>query len=393
MHNIRRLNLLLFGIAVAILFVVFNQWFKPSLISSGDLWPFANSMYEARSLPLSAWDPFGNNGFGGFSGPFLWIHLNFALPITLIGQFLGLSWVWVVKVGYLIPFLILSFITPIVLYKKLFHTSKFYLLAGLIYTLNTYILMIVGGGQVAGIGMAYALAPLVLFFWIRLIESQKFDIPKSLSFALITSLQIMYDLRIAYITLATLGIYLLFKINKKNLKSIILNSLLAGVGVALLNAYWLVPSLVVHQDPFSTLGSEYSSLDAVRFFSFAKIENTLSLLHANWPENIFGMTTFLKPEFLLIPILAFSSLLFLPKDKTQKRNILFLATIALVGTFIAKGTQDPFGFVYIALFENFPGFVLFRDPTKWMVCIALAYTILIPYSIETIYKYLKIKFK
>ena len=390
MSKLTKALLVLCGVVILI---VFRNWFTPGLITAGDLWPFSGAMYQERDLPLKAWDQFANNGFGSFSGPFLWIHLNFAIPITIFGQLLGQSWSWIERIGYFLPFLIICPTSSILLYKKIFPKSALYPIAGLLYLLNTYILMIIGGGQIAGIGMAYALAPLVLLFWIRLIEGKSFQFTKSLPFALLVSLQLMYDLRITYVTLAITGIYFLFSVSRKNIRPILLNSILAGVATLLLNAYWLVPSIFIHQDPFSTLGSEYSSLDAVRFFSFAKIENTISLLHPNWPENIFGMTSFLKPEFLLLPILAFSSLLFLPEDKLQRKNILFLATVALIGIFLAKGTQEPFSIIYINLFKNFPGFVLFRDPTKWMVAICIAYTLLIPHTLDSVYSKLKEKYK
>lgn len=386
----------LVGIALLVVLVIvtiFNPWFGKEMITAGDFWPFANGMYMGRSLPLSAWDPFANNGFGSFSGPFLWILLNFAVPITFFGNILGMPWENIQRLAYLYPFLIICFVSPVLLFRKISPHTKGSMFAGVIYLLNTYILMIVGGGQIAGVGMGYALAPLVIILWMRVVECSRFDVARVLTLALTLSVQIMYDLRLAYITIFLLGVYFLFKANKKNVKLYIAELLTITFVVLLLNAYWIIPSLVVQQNPFSTLGDEYSSIDAVRFFSFAKLENSIALLHPNWPENVFGKTSFMKPEFLIIPLLAFASLLFLPKEKDTRKNVLFMLTVALIGVFLAKGTQDPGGNIYVFLFEKVPGFVLFRDPTKWILCIAIAYSILIPYSVSAIVQSFKNKLK
>ena len=132
----------------------------------------------------------------------------------------------------------------------------------------------------------------------------------------------------------------------------------------------------------------YEKADWVRFLSFADFSNAFSLLHPNWPENIFGKTYFMRPEFLIIPILAFVSLFFVNRltNLQTKKNILFFTFLALIGAFLAKGSNPPFGEVYLWLFNNFPGMNLFRDPTKFYVLVALSYSVLIPFSVTEIYK-------
>ncbi len=300
--------------------------------------------------------------------------------------------------------------------------------------------MIVGGGQM-GIAMAYALAPLVLYLFIKNIDffnssenNSQFSILnfKLPVFAgLLFSLQIVFDLRIAYITLAAVAAYAVLSIMNhvlsiKTLKEKILSTLylilytflVPGIVVFLLNAFWVLPTLLSRRNPIEDLGLAYSSLEAVKFFSFAKFENTLSLLHPNWSENIFGKVGFLKPEFLILPILAFSSLLFVTNSKLKTQNskiintqgvtsfpplrwnslaprknqgvtIMFFALLGLIGAFLAKGANEPFGGVYLWLFDNFPGFIMFRDPTKWYTLVAISYSILIPFSVWKIYDFLK----
>ncbi len=68
------------------------------------------------------------------------------------------------------------------------------------------------------------------------------------------------------------------------------------------------------------VGSNVTSVAAVQFFSFAKLDNAIALLHPNWPENIFGKVSFFRSEFLLLPIIAFSPLLFLFRTKIKKKE-------------------------------------------------------------------------
>jgi hypothetical protein len=160
----------------------------------------------------------------------------------------------------------------------------------------------------------------------------------------------------------------------------------------LLNAFWVLPVLTLGSNPLDQLGEAYNTVDALKFFSFAKFENSLSLLHPNWPENIFGKTFFMRPEFLLIPLIAFSSLFFV-KNKKTSRTILFFTALSLLGAFLGKGSNEPFGFIYVWLFENLPGFVMFRDSTKWYLLTALSYCILIPFAVYNLSMIFKQKLK
>src|SRR4030042_1446903 len=66
----------------------------------------------------------------------------------------------------------------------------------------------------------------------------------------------------------------------------------------------------------------------------------------------------------------------------RQHRIFFLVLLGLTGAFLAKGAQEPFGRIYNLMFANIPGFILFRDPTKFYVLTALSYAVLIPLTIE-----------
>jgi hypothetical protein len=287
------------------------------------------------------------------------------------------------------------------LFHYLFPKNNFYLFSVLVFIFNTYALMLAQGEIF--LALAYALAPVVLMICFKIAENRKqiASIKYSIVAGLLLSAQIVFDPRIAYVTIFAAALYLVLsiKFSKKTIPHTpysILYALVIPLGItALIHAFWIIPAVLHGGNPVEALGTAHSAVGAVNYLSFAKLENTISLLQPNWPENIFGKVSFMKPEFLLLPILAFASMLFINKlkDKKEKLYILFFAFLGLVGAFLSKGTNDPFGGIYLWLFKYFPGFIMFRDPTKFYLLIVLSYSILIPFSIWGIYDFLKLKLK
>jgi hypothetical protein len=379
-------NITLFILFILFILWIFKSWFISSVISAGDLRVFYSSMFKDYFLYPYAWDWQQSNGLGGFSSSFGWFTLDISLPL-FIGRIFHLNWSTIERVFYFFPFLILCIASSIALFKKLFQSNKFYLLAAFIYLLNTYILMMVGGGQIVGISLAYAIIPLVFRQFLILIEQQEKSklLYQAILAGVLFALLIFFDLRFAYMLLAAVGFYFILLV-RQNWKYVWSYFILSFGIAGLLHIFWILPVLLSHQNPAEALGGAYNSLASVTYFSFAKFENSISLLHPNWPENIFGKVYFMRPEFLLVPILAFLSLFFInKKDKCESKNVLFFALLGLLGAFLAKGANDPFGGVYVWMFAHMPGFVMFRDPSKWYTLVAISYSILIPFTVWKIY--------
>jgi len=83
---------------------------------------------------------------------------------------------------------------------------------------------------------------------------------------------------------------------------------------------------------------------------------------------------------LLIPILSFSVFLF-NKDKKRKKEIIFFGFIALLGIFLTKQGDKPWPTVYEWLYNNFPGFNLFREASKLYLLTAIGYAGLLGYGL------------
>src|SRR3989344_4677914 len=190
----------LFGLAVFSLFlIVFRQWFLSPVIASGDNWYFFKPMFNNHFIYPYSWYEIGGLGEQGFA----FINVNMIAGSVLgLGKVLGLGWEIVARLFFYIPFIVLSFLSSVLLIKKLFPENHFWYLAPVIFGLNSYILMMTGGGQIIT-GLSYGLSPVTLYLFIRLIElreNKRALINLTISSALLLALQAILDLRIAFVT-------------------------------------------------------------------------------------------------------------------------------------------------------------------------------------------------
>ncbi len=326
--------------------------------SAGDA-PF----YFPEMIRRLGWLPVlwrADEGFGANHGFRLWYDYTLQLVIKILSS-VGFTWWWIDK------FLWVGAV-GVALYGaytlgKHFLKKPYAYLVPFVYVANTYFLLLFSGGQL-GVAWGYALTPIVLASFMEHAGIAK----RGLLFALLC----LADLRLAYLAAGAI-IFWSLCFAKKKFSFIVPFLIAAGI-----NAFWILPAVLTGGAGVGGLDNELTNPGMLRFLSFADFPHALSFLHPNWPENLFGKIYFLQPEFLVVPVIAFSSLLF--KDK----KIRFFAFLALTGSFLAKGVQEPFGFIYQWAFTHIPGFVMFRDPTKFYVSIALGYSVLIPFALERI---------
>lgn len=386
-------RIIFFGVIAIILFTV-SKWFFYGYKAGYDSLFYFTESYTLYSHYPYAWSTFREAGFGGTFIPLLWGYAINGFIITLLGSFLKLDWLYIETIAFYIPFLVLAFASSRYFAFKTLTDKTFASFSALIYSVNSYILMVMSGGQVH-FGLAYAIAPFVLYQFIAITNGNRSRLLfSSLVTGVLLTIQMMLDLRVAYMVFLAGLFYFLFCLviardqkMKDLLSRFIFAFLIPATASLLLLAYWVLPSFFVGGNPVDQLGAGYANVaPGVRFFSFATLENTISLMHPNWPDNIFGKVGFMRAEFLLLPILAFAALLFIDKkQKSEKKYILFFAFIGLIGAFLAKGANEPFGEFYIFLIENVPGFSAFRDSTKWYILIALSYAVLVPFTLQKLY--------
>lgn len=349
---------------------IYKSWFILSgTLSSGD-WPylFLENIKEFSFFP----DPH-----------YLWLGPYYQWTSKIFVEYLHIPWELTERVFWFWPVFIL------LIGSYYFFRSW---VGVLIFASNTYILMLIGGGQM-GVVVAYAIVPFVLA---RFISSSKnflnsaINIRNSLISGLIIGLEVMFDPRIAYITFIALVLYWItdYIENKKiAIKSTLVNSLIILGTIGIINSFWIVPLM---QGKTSIQVEKFESVSGFKFLSFADFSHVFSLLHPNWPENIFGKVYFLYPEFILLPIIAYTSLLFVKRDD---KKILFFAILGIVGAFLAKGTNPPLGEINQWMFQHVSGMSMFRDSTKFYLLIVLSYSMLIPYTVSHVQNVLREKLK
>lgn len=385
-----------FFILLVIIFVgiVYRFWMRGGDIIGGD-WPYLfPEMVRNQSYIPSSWQSGYGGGLGGISPAYFLSTYKFLF--TRIAVFTGIPWTIIYRLfWFFLPvilsstggWLLLSVVNP---FSRVWARA----LAAVIIVTNTYVLMVTGGGQM-GVFFAVSLCPWVLIAFFRFLRATNDSsitflsrLKETVLLGAALGVQVSLDPRFAYLSIISMGVMYWFEDSALSLlwRRVQFGLLAGGVSV-LLNSYWILPILILKEHTLDMLGSAYTTVEALRFFSFADFSHAIAALHPNWPENIFGKTYFLQPEFLILPLLSFMSLLFVTRSNREhheSRWVWSFAALGLVGIFLAKGANAPFGSVYIWLFEHVPGFVMFRDPTKFYVLIIISYAVLIPLTLNVI---------
>ncbi|MDP1743244.1 MAG: hypothetical protein Q8L51_00485 [Candidatus Amesbacteria bacterium] len=331
---------------LGIVMLVFWQWLIPGIRVANDFpYPSQLNLLSNFNLPQT-WSPEVNSGLGGSIVSVLWswplnltfgigakLGLNFAiLERLMVLLAIGLGWWGMSKL-----------------------TSK---LGTLIYLTNSFIILLIDGGQIS-LALAYGMLPVCIYFF------KKQEILKFSVSALLLSI---FDIRIVYFLVFLVSLdWLIFR---RELKYIIKTGFITAVLLIGFHAYWLIPAII---NKAVTLPVGYASATQVDFLSFANWKHALFFQQPHWYANIFGKIGNLHREFVIFPILA-AAAIFLNR---KSRETWYWALVLGIAIFLAKGNTWPFGDIYTWLFNNLPGFNLFRDPVKFYFLIALAYSVLI----------------
>ena len=344
------------------------QWFNPfSILNSSDWSYWPNEAVNQLYYSYGAWVNFFDFGSANIQLPF-----NFFNSIWSVFTNLGLSYDFATKVTFLIPIALLGFIAPYILAKKLTKNELISFILALFYGTTTYFLIL----QTAHMPIAfvYALTPLLFYFFVRALERNK--LANWLIFILIYLISICYEIRITYIvTFLLLFYFLFFHISdiKKYWKNIIVGILL----FASLNIFWLLPTIL---GGFSSDISSVANRGLFGNFLF-DINHSFALFYNPWTGGLANNQFIEQPiiwYFWLAPLIAFSSLFF-KRNVKYKKEISFFLAISLIGIFLTKQADFPLSGTYLWLYNNFPGFNLFREASKFYLITAIGYTALLGY--------------
>lgn len=154
---------------------------------------------------------------------------------------------------------------------------------------------------------------------------------------------------------------------------------LSLIFIILLNSYQIFPYVtnIINKEFFSHTGVTDISQNSGWLNYISQNTSLLNLFRMqgvpNWfldvfkvhPDHPYSYIYLKNPIFIIVsfilPIIVFLPLI-LYKEIRQKKILLFFALITLIAMLFAAGTHTPFGFLYNILFENVPGFFIFRTP-------------------------------
>lgn len=162
----------------------------------------------------------------------------------------------------------------------------------------------------------------------------------------------------------------------------------------LINMFWFLPFLNSFRNYYElsiTLSSIYDN-----FYSSTNVISLYHLLilsphqkaflwkYPNW-RNYYSTSVFVLIG-ILFPLIIFSSLL----EKKKNRIILFFSLIIILGLFLTKAGNPPFGNILFWIVNNIPFMGAYRVPVeKFMIILIVGETVLFGYSIALIYDFLK----
>lgn len=372
-----------FPVAVLILLLlgIYWVWWIPGSRVATDFSLLSHTLLKSKLNFPQTWTTVGAEGLGEPTVFYLW-SWPFNLMFGILAN-LGLSYEILQRVIVIIPFLLIGTlgIWKVANHFNLSSYGKF--ISTLFYLTNTYIILIIDGGQLS-ISLAYVLLPIG---FLALEHATAGSLKKKVLAGLLISSIGFFDFRFIYILLLLSIIRFIHEflyLNPKEWTKWTFNWFKSGLIVTLviigLNAYWIL--VIINAPPSINF---YNYLTQTSSTGFISLGHALFLLSPHWYKNIFGNLSQLKFEFILIPLLVFLAPIVRPKSRT----VSFWMMVAVISVFLAKGNYDPIGGFYPWLYSHIPGFSLFRDSSKFFFLVALSYSLLIGITVDELIKRIK----
>lgn len=364
--DIKELRFILLLSVVAI--ISHRAWFTfGTVLNNGDwqFWadPAVKELYYSYTPWLTSAD---------FGGPNVQIYFYFFKVVWSAIVHLGGSYDTAVKLTFLIPVALAGFLTPFFLLRKFVSDVYIRFICALFYGSSTYFLT--RQTMHLPIAFVYAVAPLIFLAFIDAFDRN--DRIGWMTFAVLSSIGLCYEVRIMLILWCIFGLYVLM-IRARHLKRHLSGLVFAGILIAGLNAFWILPT-------FFGGFSEYIEDVANRGLFGSEFFDTayaLAFFDSGWSEAgpIYFTRQPIPPHYWIVPLLAFSAFLF--KAVRRRRGLIFFGTLSLLGIFLTKQMAMPFHGMYLWLYQHVPGFNLFREASKFNLITAIGYTGLLAYSL------------
>lgn len=348
-----------------------HAWLSPQPLSAGDWhWP-DNPVLASYSPWPSVWD--ASLGLGGENR----FSAAFRFPVYAISGFLavlGIGWSFTEKFLYFVPFAVLLPVGGWLLAREIMGRTKWALLTPVILLGATYF-MLEADGEVP-LALSEVLTFFVLIAFLRTVRRLSFR------WALVTGLLLgvvaAYDVRPAYLCVLLMFIYFaIIAVIDRDWRLLVRRTILgvaAGAVFVGSQAFWLFPLLTYH-------GGVGLPIPQAPNFNVLSLGHGLTGVDAFWtggtPAQLVQAP--LNPAYMIVPLVALTPLL----ARRMRPEVLWLTVAALLFAFFAKTDNAPLGGIYDWMYVHIPGWKLFREGSKFLYIVTLAYAILVPMALAS----------
>ena len=336
-------------------------WFLPSsILSSGDWFYWHQSLVNNLFTSWSTWLTHQNLGV-----PNIQIYFFVFTSLWASLGLMGIDFDIAFKLTILLPIAIGGFFAPYLYVRSITNSQWVAFFVAIFWASTTYFLMKQTSHML--IAFVYAFTPLLIFIFDKAIQSRKIN-KWWMYFVLLYVLLCGFEIRIVFIvSILLFGYFIVRKAHPvfsyAKIFFLIFCLLLS------LNLFWLLPTII------GGLSGAVSDMAKRGLFGnhLFSMQSALTIMDFGWtgghPETDFVLHS--TPWHLYItPFLSILALLLI-KDKSSRRLLLYFTALYMIGVLLTKQSAYPFAQLYKYVYENVPGFSLYRESSKFFLVSSL----------------------
>jgi tetratricopeptide (TPR) repeat protein len=363
-------------VVIALLGIAVRQaWISAMPLAAGD-WAWRSGSRLSAFFPWpSLWD--STLSLGG-ANRFL---AAFRFPVYAVAgvlAHLGASWTLIEKVLFFIPFAALLPVAGWLLAREIMGRTRWTLLTPLLLLGNTYFL-VEANGEIP-LTLSEAIGVLALLGFLR--SMRRRSAGWAAATGLLMAVACTFDIRPAYLCLVLMAMYfVILALTSPDWRIIRRRALLGALTVGTFvgtQAFWVLPLLTYHGNPGFPVPPTPD-------FSILTLGHGLSGVIALWTGGLpaVNVQAPLNPVFMILPILALTPLL----ARRLTPEVIWLGLAALVFALFVSTDNAPLGGVYDWMYAHVPGWNLFREGSKFLFVVGVAYAILIPIALRMAFEW------